>query len=126
MSQQCPKCGDPKQYASYHTDAYCLKGQVRNRDERIALYRPYYDAIKHRHNGYDADARKTMPNLNEPATPNIALGELIDEAAELARMESKDRIAELEAVVDMIANIETTEGLKKAVKVAEQAQKEQK
>lgn len=44
------------------------------------LYKPYYDALRARHNGYDEEFRKAV-GCEEPCSPDAALDELIDEAS---------------------------------------------
>jgi len=47
------------------------------------LYKPYYDALRKRHNSYDAEFREATGCV-EPITPDDALMELLDEASCLA------------------------------------------
>jgi len=47
------------------------------------LYKPYYDALRKRHNAYDAEFCEET-GCTEPVTPDDALSELLDEANCLA------------------------------------------
>lgn len=55
-------------------------------------YRPYYDAVRGFHNGYDAEARKTMTDLKEPESPYAALKDLNDENEEMLSAEIELRL----------------------------------
>lgn len=73
-------------------------------------------ALKRRHNGYSRECRDAMPDLKEPSTPDEAITELMEEAAELATMAereraehtlntvSQERITMLEEIVDSIVD----------------------
>lgn len=57
-----------------------LQAVMAERDE----YKPYYDALRARHNGYDEEAVKQFPEL-KPASPQEALDGLLQEADEFAQ-----------------------------------------
>ena len=56
-----------------------LDEQAKEKDAEIERLRIYEEAIKSRHNGYDVEARKAMPTLKEPRTPDYALDQLLGE-----------------------------------------------
>lgn len=58
------------------------------RDEAV----PYMIAVRNAHNGYDAEARKTLHDLKEPETPEQALRELGEEYEAMLAAESAARI----------------------------------
>lgn len=53
--------------------------------EEAGRLREYEAAIKSRHNGYDAGARQSMPDLREPSSPGEAIDQLLTEAEEVSR-----------------------------------------
>ena len=61
--------GNEQQECLYHQS-------IRNERDK---YKPYFDALRARHNGYDPELRKDL-GWEEPGTPEIALDELIAEA----------------------------------------------
>ncbi len=67
------------------TPAVCLVAgnEIASLRADVERLRPYYDALRQRHNGYDSEARKQMDTLKEPESPYVALDELIDEAEEM-------------------------------------------
>lgn len=52
-------------------------------------------ALKRRHNGYSRECRDAMPGLKEPSTPDEAITELTEEAAELAESAERERCANI-------------------------------
>ena len=87
------------------TDALCAlkehKEWIRTARRQLAEAKPYMEALRKRHNGYnpDPDYRKAMPDLKEPATPEQALDELIEEANAQGVTEGRMELAEAKAAL---------------------------
>ena len=69
------------------------------KDAEIARLRPYYDAVRAAHNGYDPEARAAMPTLQEPATPEQAIKDLLGEAETCRALNGYEENQELRAQV---------------------------
>jgi len=61
----------------------CVERELSQVEAERDKYKPYFDALRKRHNGYDPEFRKDS-GCTEPATPEIALDELTEEADSLA------------------------------------------
>jgi len=73
----------------------CLRDRVPELEAEVERLRPYEQAIKAAHNGYQGLADFPIPD-----NPLAAIRELVEEARELAIAESKAEIETLQAIVD--------------------------
>lgn len=85
-----------------------MRSLARSADAEIAKYRPYYDAVRKAHNGYEAKGKGGNP-VKEPATPDQALKELNDEWEEMLDQEIEKRIAADAKIAEQAAEIERLE-----------------
>lgn len=82
--------------------AITLREEVITLRAEVERLRPYEQAVRESHNGYDPEARKAMaPSLKEPETPKQAIKELIEEA-------EAPLVKELEAAQQLAINDEKT------------------
>jgi hypothetical protein len=79
--RQCPLCERDETIADLRNDVLRVTMERDALRAEVERLRPYEQAVRDHHNGYDPEARAAMaPFLKEPASPKQAIDELIDEA----------------------------------------------
>ena len=96
---KCPKCGAVMaDQPDDQDDIVCTRtGGPECLRRQLAEAKPYMNALRNRHNGYKAEYREAMPDFKEPATPEQALDELIEEANAQGVTEGRMELAEAKA-----------------------------